>query len=196
MHDNGGGHGAHVFDPKSWMKLESPERRAKMDPEKLADIMGLTGEDVALDIGCGTGFFAQSVAPRVKNYYGVDISEDLLDVFRSKIRDGVMGNVVLKTGNATAMPVESGCCSLAFHVTLFHEIESPEVFHAEIRRVLKPGGRLFAVDWHARDTGWGPPVDHRRSVESAIKLMTDGGFAILKEHGIYKDHYVLEAAVR
>lgn len=188
-----GGH--HVFDPKKWKKLESPERREKMNPEKLAEAMNLKGDEVVLDIGCGTGFFAEPVAKRCGKLIGLDISEDMLAMFRG--RDGFenLGDVELKQGDANDIPLENGSCDVAFHVCFLHEVRDVEKFHAEIRRVLKPGGRYLLADWHAWETGWGPPVDHRVSRESAMEWMKRDGFTDVKELDIYEDQYVLEGWV-
>lgn len=189
-----GGH--HVFDPKQWRKLESPERREKMDPERLAAAMELSGSDVVLDIGCGTGFFAEPVAGRCGRLIGLDHSEDMLNVFRGKESFKELSNVELKLGDAMDPPVGDASCDVVFHACLLHEIKDVASFHAGIKRVLKPGGRLYAVDWRAMETGGvGPPVDHRVSAEMAMEWMRRDGFRDVRELEVYDYQYVITGRV-
>lgn len=183
----------HQFDPKNWQRLESQERREKINPSVLADAMGLEGGEVILDLGCGTGYFAEVFAPRCGKLIGVDISDEMLNVFRGKESFKKLTNVELKVGKADDIPIDDDSCDLVVHVNLLHEIKDVEKFHNEIKRVLKPGGRIFVVDWQAWDTGMGPPVDHRVPEEKALEWIERDGFTELKEHPLYKDFYVIEA---
>jgi len=188
--------GRHVFDPENWQRLESPQRRERMNPVKLAEAMGLAGDEVVLDIGCGTGYFAEPVAERCGRLIGIDHSEDMLNVFRGKESFGKLTNVELKLGDAMAPPVDDGSCDIVFHACLLHEIKDAAAFHRDIKRVLKPGGRLYSVDWHARDTGgMGPPVDHRVSQETAMEWMRRDGFKDVEALEIYDDQYVIVGRV-
>lgn len=183
------------FDPAKWRKLESPERRERMAPEKLAAALGLDGGETVLDIGVGTGFFAEVIAPLCAKLVGVDRSQDMMDVFRGKDAFGGLSNVELLQGEADGLPVEDASCDVAIHVNLLHEIDDVNRFHNEIKRVLKPGGRLFCVDWRAKQTDMGPPLSHRVSAEKAAAMIERGGFKITKQHDIYPDHYVIEAVI-
>ena len=82
---------------------------------------------------------------------------------------------------------------VVFHVNLLHEIRDFGLFHAQIIRVLKPRGRLFCVDWRARETGGGPPIDHRVAEDMAIEKIKEAGFADVSVKDIYEDHYLISA---
>jgi len=184
---------SHIFDPRQWQKLESAERRERMNPAWLVDAMRLGKDEVALDIGCGTGFFAEAAAGRVAKLIGVDRSEDMLNVFRAKDGFSEFGNIDLRIGDAADLPVEDGSCDVVFHVCILHEIKDVARFHAEIMRALKLGGRVYCVDWEARDTEGGPPVDHRVSKETAMQWLIRDGFKDARELDVYRDQYVIEA---
>ena len=82
---------------------------------------------------------------------------------------------------------------VVYHVNLFHEIRDAGAFHREIMRILKPGGRLYCADWHARETRGGPPVAHRVPEVKAQALMRGEGFVEVQSRDLYRDHYVIEA---
>ncbi len=185
----------HTFDPANWKKLESAERRAKMNPARLAEAMSLKGSEVVLDIGVGTGFFAEEVAGHCHRLIGLDHSEDMLNVFRGKESFKKLDNVELETSKADNLPFDDDSIDVVMHVNLFHEVGDVEKFHGEIKRVLKPGGRLFCADWQAVKTEGGPPLDHRVSKDKALKLISGDGFVDIREHNIYAEQYVIEAKV-
>jgi len=183
---------AKVFDPKRWRKLESDERRERMNPGKLLDALGLTGSERLLDIGCGTGFFAEALAPACGELVGVDRSEQMLAMFRGKPGFDALTNVTLRHAMADALPVEDGTVDVAFHVCLLHEVPDVPAFHAEIMRALRRGGRLVAIDWHARETEGGPPLDHRIPEEQGREWMIRDGFVDVRSFPLYADQYALE----
>ncbi len=186
--------GEHVFDPKKWQKLESPMRRERMNPLLMAKAMNLSGEEIVLDLGCGTGFFAEEIAKKCERLIGVDHSGDMLNIFHNKESFSSLKNVELKIGKADEIPVDDNSCDVVVHICLFHEIKDIEKFHSEIKRVLKPDGKLFCVDWQAWETDSGPPVDHRVSKEKVRRLMERDGFTAIKELFVYEDQYVIEGA--
>ena len=109
-----------------------------------------SGNDVLVDICCGTGNVLKSAKGVFKKAIGVDISVNMMKIARS--RDlSVIG------GDATNIPVQDGTanCVTAFSA-LHHLVNYPDVV-AEMARVLKPGG-TFYTDWdpngHVTHTGW------------------------------------------
>ncbi|MDH5638182.1 MAG: methyltransferase domain-containing protein [Nitrospinota bacterium] len=183
----------HSFNPENWRKLESDERRARMDPAKLIQAMALAPDSTVIDIGVGTGFFAVEAAPLCGKFIGVDHSPRMLEIFRSKEAFTTFGNVELLEGKAESLPVDDGVADVVFHVNLFHEVADMEKFHQQIRRALKPGGRLYMADWKAIPTEGGPPADHRISEQKALGILQRDGFTNIGKLDLYEDHYVFSA---
>jgi SAM-dependent methyltransferase len=103
--------------------------------------------DRALDVACGTGAVAQEMARRVRpggGVTGLDLSPEMLEVARRKLPE-----VNLEEGRAEALPFEDG----AFDVVtcqfglMFFDDRSKAL--REMRRVLRPGGRLVVAVWDA-----------------------------------------------
>jgi ubiquinone/menaquinone biosynthesis C-methylase UbiE len=192
-HDQQGERGGEAFDPAKWKKLESPERRQKLPPERLAEALQLSGSERIADIGCGTGFFADAIAPRCGQYIGIDHSPEMLEIFNGKGIAANAGNIELKEAKADALPLEDASVDIAFHVALMHEIPDIAAFHAELKRVVVPGGRVVVVDWEARQMEGGPPADHRLPRERVIELLQRDGLTVVDQPAIYDELYTIIA---
>lgn len=111
----------------------------------------LSPEMVVADLGCGTASVAAQLAPHVRQVIGVDNSAAMLKAARK--RTGDLKNVDLRRGDLEALPVEDNVCDAALLLLALTYVEEPAQVLAEVRRVLKPGGRAVVVDLlpHDRD---------------------------------------------
>ena len=103
-----------------------------------------------LDVATGTGDLAIALARRIPSarVAGVDISEKMLAEGRVKVdRNRLDGRIRLQTGDAEALDFPDGAfdvVAVAFGVRNFGDIPAGL---REMRRVLKPGGRCFILEF-------------------------------------------------
>ena len=111
---------------------------------KLVALAKPTTDDVCLDIGTGTGHTAAQLARTSKKVYGLDPSEGMRQAAQDTY--GHLGNLELVSGTSEDTGFSSDTFDLvtARH-TLHHHPSMPRTL-TEIKRVLKPGGRLVIVD--------------------------------------------------
>ncbi|MFC6719021.1 class I SAM-dependent methyltransferase [Natrialbaceae archaeon GCM10025810] len=171
--------GYHTFDASRADKLEEAGRRYRfVSAEELLWALSISPEATVADLGSGTGFFTDDVAPHAGEIYAVDLQEEMHEYYREK---GVPENVDLVTSDVSDLPFDDGGVDAAFSTMTYHEFASEEAL-AEIRRVLAPNGRLVIVDWSGTGSGDdGPPVDERYSADEATDALRDVGFAIQHE---------------
>ncbi|MDX1642919.1 MAG: metalloregulator ArsR/SmtB family transcription factor [Thermoanaerobaculia bacterium] len=101
------------------------------------------------DLGCGTGRVADRLAPWIARLVAVDASRSMLDEARRRLARH--DNVDLRRGDLEELPLEDGELDTALLVLVLHHLPQPEVVLAEVRRVLKPGGRLVILDMVPHD---------------------------------------------
>lgn len=146
-----------------------------------------------VDIGCGPGFYVAQLAATVGpagHVTGVDPSDAMLAA--AAARTAGLANVTLLSGEALSVPIEDGSVDGALSVQVLEYV--PDVSDAllEVRRVLRPGGRVVLWDidwstlsWHATDparmqrvlTAWDAHLAHPSLPQQLAGLMKKAGFA-------------------
>ncbi len=96
-----------------------------------------------LDLGCGNGSMLGALAPLIEGGMGVDASEPMLE--RARHRNRFESNLEFRRLDGPTLPVPDASIDTVTCILAWRYLDwDPMV--AEIRRVLKPGGRLLLVD--------------------------------------------------
>jgi ubiquinone/menaquinone biosynthesis C-methylase UbiE len=145
-----------------------------------------------LDVGCGTAALLPRLASwsaRFDSYTGLDLAPEMLRMARAKAGDAATAAFV--AGSADALPFRAGAFDTAVSASALHYWEAPDAALVEIRRVLRPGGRLLLLDWQ-RDP-WpmrladaamrvaGVRYARTWSRGEAVELLRGAGFRIVGE---------------
>jgi ubiquinone/menaquinone biosynthesis C-methylase UbiE len=110
--------------------------------------IGQAADGRVLDVGIGSGVNLMFYGAQVERVYGVDPSPELLR-FASERGRGTPAPVNLLCGSGEALPLDSKSIDTATLTFTLCTIGDPAAALAEIRRVLKPGGRLLFAE-HGR----------------------------------------------
>jgi SAM-dependent methyltransferase len=150
-----------------------------------ADLLRLEPDDELVEVACGSGAFLDRHARYVKHMAGLDLSDIQVRLARRRLADCVAaGTAEIVRGDAVALPWEDDRFSAAVCIGSMDYFPDPAMALAEMRRVLRPGGRLvisYGLDPDAEDVvrqleDWGLP---NPSEEEVRKLVEDAGFSLV-----------------
>ncbi len=112
------------------------------DSEWLFERLPLDKDDLVLDVAAGTGHVARRLAPQVRTVVALDATRAMLEQGRAQ----APGNVLFVQGDAAALPFLDGSFDVVVTRFAVHHFDDPAVQLAEMRRVLRPHGRLAVAD--------------------------------------------------
>ncbi len=145
---------AHVMGHLAADWLERPEREAEERTDLLVEALKFRAGEVVADIGCGSGFIARKIAPKISPggfVYGVDIQPEMLDVLAKRMAMFRIDNVKPLLGTTTDPKVPAASCDTMIMVDVYHEFDRPFEMVRRMIAGLKTGGRLVFVEYRKED---------------------------------------------
>jgi ubiquinone/menaquinone biosynthesis C-methylase UbiE len=137
------------YDLLVWLLTLGRERVFR---EKIVRLAWLQPGETVLDVGCGTGSLAIAAKRHVGTtgmVHGIDASPEMLARAEKKARRAGV-EIVFKNARAEALPFPDAHFDAVLTTVVLHHLprKARQLCAAEMRRVLKPGGRLLAIsDW-------------------------------------------------
>lgn len=197
-------HRAARYDFTVWLMTLGRERALR---ERLVGLARLEPGASVLDVGCGTGTLAIAAKRRVGaegSVYGIDASPEMLARANGKARKAGV-DVVFTNGLAESLPFPDSRFDVVLSTVMLHHLPrtARQLGVREMRRVLKPGGRLLVVDFaDAAGTRRGLLARFHRhghvDPRDLAVLVNDAGLAVVESGavGVSDLQFVLAAVPR
>jgi len=151
-------------------RLRAPDRLARMEVPRVAALSteGITVES-ALDVGTGSGVFAEAFAAQGIAVTGIDVNADLLTVARQSVP-----TAQFRQAPVERLPFADRSFDLVFLGHVLHEADDPLAALKEVHRVTR--SRVAILEWPYRQEEKGPPLEHRLRSEIVANLAAQAGF--------------------
>lgn len=193
---HGSGHAHHAFADAEALasRLDDPARDAWQRPEDVLRAMELAPTMSVADVGAGTGYFAVRLARAVPagNVTATDIEPNMVRFVNERARREELPNLQasLATQSSSGLGRESVDRILVVHV--WHHLSDRGAFARDLAAALRPGGRLFVVDF-SLSARRGPPPSMRIAAESIVAELEAAGLTAMVSTVAIPDQYIVEA---
>ena len=176
-----GGHGHdHGVSQSRIDRLNDPAQYRYLSAEELRRFLNPDRDWTVLDLGSGTGFYPDAVAPVVGRAYAVDVAPEMHDAYRER---GLPENVEPVEADVGAIPLDDDAADGALSVRTFHHGVAEAL--DEVARLLRPGGRFIVVDWSATGVGdrdRGPAPENCFDLATVQSMLIDAEFTVEDAH--------------
>ena len=178
--------GAELYDFLAFLFTRGRERQLR---ERMMQLARLDAGDTVLDVGCGTGTLAIAAKKRVGSagaVFGIDASPAMVARATSKsARAGI--DVTFTNAFVQALPFPDARFDAVLSTLMLHHLprQVRRQCAAEIRRVLKPRGRLLVVDFGRPQARHGILAHFHRhghvDFADVRAMLTDAAFTVTED---------------
>lgn len=133
--------------------LERDEREKEEAPSKAINALELAPDAVIADIGAGSGYYSFRIAPKVPQgkVMAVDIQPEMLEFLKKRSGELMITNVIPHLGVIDDLKLPPASLDAALLVDAYHEFSHPAEMLASLVKALKPGGRVFLLEFRGED---------------------------------------------
>ncbi len=162
--------------------LERPEREQEEKVSKLIRNLKLLPSDTIADIGAGSGYHTFKMAPYLERglVYAVDIQDEMLDVIAYRSDKSGQNNVSIIKSSETNLFLDKNSITKALLVDVYHEFSHPKEIMTSLYEAMKPGGKLYLVEYRGEDVTIPIKPIHKMTESQAILEMQAVGFRFKK----------------
>ena len=192
------------YDLQVWLATRGRERWLR---ESILRVARLAPGETMLDVGCGTGTLAVAAGRRVGpdgRMFAIDAAPEMVAAARAKARKAGV-EIDVQQATAQALPFAGGQFDLVTATLVLHHLPRPgrETCAREMARVLRPEGRVLAVDFASSSQAQGGLFHrlHRHGrvkLDDMIELLTAAGLVAVESGslGMRDLSYLLAARPR
>ncbi len=154
--------------------LNRPGRIQEEMPDEVVENMNLEPDQVVADIGAGSGYFSFRIAEKVPDgeVLAVDIQQEMLDLIERQKAEGRGGNIRTVLGEIDDPRLPENSIDAAIMVDAYHEFSHPFEMIDGIYRALKPGGRIFLLEYRGEDPSVPIRPLHKMTEEQVVREMS------------------------
>jgi len=164
------------------------------DPIKNLKQFGIREDMIVADLGAGTGFYSIALAYMVPNgkVYAIEIQKDFLTTIKNKIKEANLKNIECFWGNVEKIggtKIKDEVVDAVVISNVLFQIENKEKFIEEVKRILKPGGKVLIIDWSDDSSLIGSNSKFIISKDKILNMFEAKGFIYDRDINAGYHHY-------
>ena len=191
--------------PSNGHRIQGRSTESFIDARDVLSRLNFKGNEVFADIGCGDGHVSMEAYDMLDDeatIYSVDVFGPSIEDMEKEVEEKGIKNIIpIQSDVADHIAIEDNTVDICLLVNVFHHfvaMEKTDGAIEELKRIIKPEGKIAVMDYKKEDTGYGPPVRVKSSPEEmeemfakydlkVVQLDTEAGEDL--EHG--KSHYII-----
>ena len=149
------------------------------------------------DLGAGIGVLSIAAAKAVGDagkVYAIEVQKTLLGKLKNNAKEARVNNVEALWGDIerpNGTHLKDSVVDACIASNILFQVTDKNGFISEVKRILKPGGKVLVVDWKESYRGIGPHIDEVITEVETKSLFEKSGFRLLKKINAGSHHYGL-----
>ena len=176
-----------------WAKqFDDPSRDAWQQPDKVIAAMALEPSMTVADVGAGTGYFTVRLARAVPQgqVIATDIEPDMVRYLGERATREHLANVRTVLAGADDPHLEPASVDRILVVDVWHHLGDRARYAAGLAKALRPGGKLFVVDF-TQEATHGPPKHHRLAPDAIVGDLRGAGLDASVDPTALPEQYIV-----
>jgi predicted methyltransferase len=167
--------------------FEGRDREAKLQPQRILDLLNVKAGSRVADIGAGSGWVTVRAAKRVGTggvVYAVEINRRYIRHIQRRAKREKLPQIRTILGKEDNPLLPKADVDAVLLLKTYHEIGKPVPLLRNLREAMKPGGLLGVIDRSGIGT------DHGINADVVIKEAAEAGFKLVGQHDFVKSDEV------
>ena len=173
--------GRPIADVMSWQGADWLFRETRIieeQPEAMLDALKIPRGATVADVGAGAGYHSILLARRVGpkgTVLATDLQPEMLQMLRQNAQAAGVTNIkpLLATQKDTRLP--EGKVDLILMVDVYHECTDPDTILQDMKKALRPGGRLVLVEFRGEDPAVPIKPEHKMTLKQVRREVEPHG---------------------
>jgi ubiquinone/menaquinone biosynthesis C-methylase UbiE len=192
--------------PSNGHRIQGRSTESFLDARDIISRLNLKGNEVFMDAGCGDGHVSMEAYDMMGSdatIYAVDIYGPSIEDMEKEVEEKGIKNIIpIQSNIAERITLEDDTVDICLLINVFHHfvaMEENDEAIEELKRIIKPGGKIAVMDYKKMDTGYGPPLRVKSSPEELEEMFAKHGLKMMQldtevgedlEQGC-KSHYLI-----
>lgn len=161
--------------------LERSERESEESPSSAIGKLELATDAVIADIGAGSGYYSFRIAPLVPRgkVIAIDIQPEMLEYLTTRSAQLGINNVEPHLGQIDELNLPPATLDAALLVDAYHEFSHPQEMLGSLFAAMKPGGKIFLLEFRGEDPRVPIKPLHKMTEAQARVELESAGFQFI-----------------
>ncbi|AUB59934.1 MAG: class I SAM-dependent methyltransferase [Methanobacterium sp.] len=173
--------------PSNGHRIQGRSSESFIDARDIISRLDLDGNEVFMDAGCGDGHVAMEaheIMDDEATIYALDIYEPSITDLKKDIKEKGITNVIpVQSDIAGFIVLGDDTVDICLLINVFHGFiarKNTDEAITELKRVIKPDGKIAVMDYKKMDTGYGPPFKFKIAPDDLEKMFIEHGFEMVQ----------------